>query len=244
MKLAIFGDSYADINPDYTYMGWPNLLKQHSKNTYIKSLSGTSLWWSYQHFLRYIKNNKPDCIIFCYTNPYRWSALPEGMERSCWNIHNVKNSGFNSTLETLNQYYFDIFPMELSDFIAVQAFKEVNAYCEKNGIYLINVLCFNFKRLFTYPTRFPIFNDIDSVSRLERIHFRNGEYSMLEIFDNFDVPKVDPRICHLNDKNNRRFADILYNLLQNKPYNICVDAIPNFQWDKFDVAADMRFKEL
>ena len=67
--IGIYGDSFADPKwVSNSYDAWPELL---SKDYKIKnySLSGTSLWWSYNKFLETC--NKIDYAIFVVTVPGR-----------------------------------------------------------------------------------------------------------------------------------------------------------------------------
>ena len=112
MKLAIFGDSYADTNGDVSLASWPNRLRKYIPDTYIKGLCGTSSWWSYMNFTEYLERNKPDAVIFCHTNPYRWPSLPEELEGSNWNIHSNDNPSLKPLLKDMNKHYLDLYNIQ------------------------------------------------------------------------------------------------------------------------------------
>lgn len=244
MRLGIFGDSYADENLDLDYRGWPGLLSKLSEFSIVNAQCGTSHYWAYKKFLEEVRTNNLTHVIFCHTNPYRWPCLPEELEGNNWNIHSVKNSSLNETLTLLNNYYYDLFPERFSDFISRSIFKEVNEYCKTNNIFLINITSFDDVRLYnTQKHYFPIFYDIDKVSSLEKIRYKNKEYSYRQIVENFHVGAGDPRSCHLGKTNNKRVADILYPILVNKNTNLVHNMSKDFEWDIYDPSNDNLFAE-
>lgn len=238
MKLAIFGDSYADINGDHDRTSWPNILKSKVDDVYVKGLCGTSIWWSYLNFLKYVSTNKPDSVIFCHTNPFRWPSLPEEFENDHWIIGVDDALAKSQVLASLNKHYFDLFPKDLSEMIATAIFDKVNAYCRQNDIYLINVLCFDFKDIYEFNTEFPVINDIDKVSHHERIQYNGKTYTPMEAVSQFKMIHGDPRICHFGVNNNKRLADILYQMLEDRTTNVQVNAIHDYEWDQFDKSND------
>jgi len=240
-RVAIFGDSFADNTIDDNQTSWPSILTKLTRRSFVHGLCGTSSWWSYQNFTNYVKDNNPECIIFCYTSPYRWPSLPEKLEGSNWNTYSPNTASLPPLLATFNQYYFDIFPIELSDLIAKIIFNRVNEYCRRHDIYLINLICFG-KTMRDCKSEFPVIRNIDGVSHAERINYEDKVYSVKDFIEQFNL--IDSRVCHLSDKNNKRLADILYSMIQQKITNIDVDLMTEYTWDHFDISNDMKFSNI
>lgn len=241
--ICIVGDSYADINGDSENISWPNLLSKQVESHYtIDSQSGISNWAIYERFCNAVDSKKFTHAIFCHTNPCRWPCLPKELEGSNWNIHadevSVQDVDSYKLLQTMSKYYFDLFPGKFTQFICESIFKEVNQYCKENGIYLINIMCFNTP--YSCETDFPILHDIDRISHYEKILHNNKHYTMRE-FGTKKLPNGDPRICHFGSKNNTRMANILQDWLVNKPMNITMNAFNDFEWDMYDESNDKMF---
>lgn len=68
-SLAIYGDSFADAAwIENNYLAWPELLQDHYNITSYAE-AGSSLWWSYEKFLKTYQNY--DRCIFVVTVPGR-----------------------------------------------------------------------------------------------------------------------------------------------------------------------------
>jgi hypothetical protein len=74
-NLVIFGDSFADPYDDAKIFGWTKLLaSEYNYNVKNYAKRRTSLWWSYEKFLKFYNTFKDDCIIlFSVTNYGRLS---------------------------------------------------------------------------------------------------------------------------------------------------------------------------
>jgi len=82
MKIAIYGDSYAEIlKNQYGKHAWAFRLINQYPGSQRFSLSGTSLFWSYELLTRTYQEF--DKIIFVATNPYRVSIC-ENTESTSW----------------------------------------------------------------------------------------------------------------------------------------------------------------
>jgi hypothetical protein len=75
MKIAIFGDSFADENhSNLDEKSWVDVIRDDGIEIHNFSSSGTSLMWSYQKYLNFKKshqNETIDKIIFLFTEPNR-----------------------------------------------------------------------------------------------------------------------------------------------------------------------------
>lgn len=241
MNIAIFGDSYADTNGDKGTYSWPNIIKEKN-DTYIKGRCGTSVWASYINFMEYVSGNKPDAVVFCHTSPYRWPSLPEEIHGQNWNIHSLDIPSMTPVLGTLNEYYLDLFPEELSRFIAKNVFQTVNDYCKANGIYLVNLVCFEDTHLQTCTTEFPIISNLEYVSNSELIRHEGKPYTVNQMIEKFKMVNGDPRTCHLGNANNSKLADLVTEFIQNKEKNIKMNA-QKMRWHVFDESNDKLFEE-
>lgn len=245
MKLGIFGDSYADVgrpartSNDFLTDSWPGIMK--SKNPMYQidyfALSGTSYWYSYSKFLENYK--KYDTIVFVHTNPSRWPNLPESEGVGTqWNIGYLKGS---DTLNELNKYFFDIFPDNFRTFISNNIYRSVCELCEKQNIYLINIIAFNDEYQTIYQSKFPTIYGIDKLSWTERIRSNNIDHNLNEFIS--ETKSGDKRYCHLNQHNNNKVADIILDLIYNKKINVEINLLNLDIWAIFDDKLDKLYRE-
>jgi hypothetical protein len=239
MRLGIFGDSYADVNGDSELKAWPNLLAKKSEFFYIKARCGVSHYWTYKKFVEAVKHDNFTHIVFCHTNPNRWPCLADELEGNNWNIHNIKNPSFSNDLELLNKYYLDLFPEHFTKFISTSIFENVNEYCRKNNIFLVNLVCF--ENLYDHKSEFPLLTDLNPVSYYEHITYKNKRYSYEEFMKQHHLDHGDPRQCHMGDFNNKRLADIITNLFDYKQLNVQYSLAKEFEWDTDDISNDILF---
>jgi hypothetical protein len=242
--ICIVGDSYADVNGDDSKSSWPNLLAKEVNSHYvIDAQCGISNWVIYKKFRKAMFKKDYSAVVFCHTNPMRWPSLPAELKNSHWMINDdfsaIEHVPNKNLLTTLNKYYFDIFPNQFSQYISESIFRDVNEYCDKNNIYLINIMCFNTP--YSCETKFPILHDIDWVSQHEQIKYQDKFYTFRTLDKKHPLPQGDPRICHLGDKNNARLASILKQWLIEKPLNIQVTAAVDFTWETHDESNDALF---
>lgn len=219
MKIGVFGDSFADVF-HHRMLGWPALVVKHfqAKAGY-HATSGTSHWWAYQQFLAH--HQEYDVILFAHTSPIRWSSLPPTeSHRTQYNVG--KRPGVSSTMDVLNEYFFDIFPESLCDFISASIFRNVNEICEKNHIYLVNVMCFEYQFHRQHPTRFPVLVNVNGVSGLEQVTTPRGTESIQTwlhgLYQRYPSTSqvFDVRECHLNDGNNAYLAEVVCDLIERR----------------------------
>ena len=239
MRLGIFGDSFADTNGDSELKTWPNLLAKKSEFAYIKARCGVSHYWTYKKFTEAVAHDNFTHIVFCHTSPYRWPCLPVELEGSNWNIHSLKNMSLTNDLELLNKYYLDLFPDDFTKFISTSIFQNVNEYCRKNNIFLVNIVCF--ENLCENKSQFPLLTDLSPVSFYEHITYKNKRYSYEEFMKKHHLDHGDPRQCHMGDLNNKRLADIITNLFDSKQLNVQYSLAKEFEWHTDDISNDVLF---
>ena len=88
-KLAIFGDSYAECDLDKVnnnIIGWTYMMQQ-TWDCDIYAIGGASFSWSFNSFLQ--NNLNYDRVIFCVTNPYRYTFPLEYTNKNT-NIREIK----------------------------------------------------------------------------------------------------------------------------------------------------------
>ena len=76
MKIAIYGDSFADIVNNrraIAEISWPTLLNKHFEQVDNYARAGTSLYWSMEQFERTHANY--DRVIFVVTTAGRWPGV-------------------------------------------------------------------------------------------------------------------------------------------------------------------------
>jgi hypothetical protein len=247
-------------------MGWPRVLAKLYNREIVDrpnvegqfgnyAMGGSSHWYSYEQFLQNYK--KHDVIVFSHTNCERWPATKPGIEGKAWNIGHAPDPD----MDIINKFRKDIFPSNLLQFIGLNILKDVIQKCEEENIYLINI--FPFPNDYELPkTKFPIIHNLDYISHHEETRYHNhypkvnygwtGRYRKFFDFRNKEfIPTVminnaihfDHRQCHFNCKNNRRFANILYDMISKKEYNTIVDCT-KLDWDYRDEEMDLIYEKI
>lgn len=222
MKVAIYGDSYADPNP-YPDESWVAYLKNNIESVSIDqySAAGTSHWWSYQKFIQTHKDY--DIIIFCHTNPMRWPHLPEEYAGNEWNTGHMKNGGLGDFQDNINEFFQFIFPENLLQFHCANIFKKVNEICNKENIFLINLLMETTEILgpeYSHEINnapFSIFMGMDELSRWEKVVFNNRIYPTVKLLSKYKIFN-DVRANHLSATNNSLLGKMLLSTIENKEY--------------------------
>jgi len=234
MKIAVFGDSYGDVNNDPDLKGWPHQLAtmMGDNNLGKYAQSGTSTWWSYQLFLKNYK--KYDVIVFCYSASSRWPILPDELVGQHWRLPGYPLAQWQDKMSKLNEVYFDIFNDDLLSFLSASVFASVNEICRNENKYLINLLSFN--RDFIIPeTPFPIFEDVSKISRNEEVIRNVKMTTMKEVTcdpKNAIWLEPDKRICHLNNENNHRLASIFKHSIDNTSTSIYSNLFKEYEWTR------------
>jgi hypothetical protein len=252
MKLGIFGDSYAAFNDiSDTCLPWPRVLgslcnKDGSFGRF--GMGGSSHWYSYEQFIKNYKDY--EVIVFSHTNSERWPCTKIGIEGKAFNIGYFPDKD----MDEINKFRKDIFSSSLLQFISLNIFKEVNQKCREEGIYLINI--FPFDDDYEIPaTEFPIIKLLDSVSHKEQTRYQSyfpklnlgfkDKFSKLWYGDHDFYPTTminnvltkDLRECHLNCKNNKRFAHLLHDMIEKREYNKLINCM-DLEWDIRDNEMD------
>jgi hypothetical protein len=223
MKIGIFGDSYADGNPQtYNSSGWPHMLKDNYKDVTFHGLAGTSVWWSRNLFLEHYKNY--DVIIFSFTSNNRWPYLPKHLDGSQWNIGYVEESK-SDFLNVVNPYFWELFPDDLNDYINTSIYKDIVKLCKENNKYLIAVIPFD-HNYDIHTTDFPCITGLDNLSHREQLEIDGQLIGTIKMFSKTEG-FIDIRTCHLSPDNNRIISDWMTDCIDTKKYG------EYFDGDKF-----------
>jgi len=227
MKLAVFGDSFADLNPTelidekINRFPWPH----HLSNLLNAELTcfaraGTSTWWSYQKFLENFKNF--DTIVFCYSEYNRWHTLADGFQALAGLIDADRLEHHEPKLQEIGRYLLKVRPIlddeKFNRFIYQNIFNDINLQCKKHNKKLINMMTFE-----------HIWGAKDIIIDVSESHGSvitgMGEISYLEFFYGSNFTKVyrnkpDRRHCHMNPHNNIVIANIIKEILDSSSSHI------------------------
>lgn len=234
MRMGIFGDSYADPNP-YPDESWISYLKNNIETANIDqySRSGTSHWWSYQKFIQ--THREYDTIIFCHTNPIRWPHLPKEYEGEEWNTGHMKKRGFQ---DDINKFFPSVFTDELLQFHCASIYRKVNEICQKENIFLINLLMETTETLgpeYSYEINkspFSTFMGLDELSRWEKVIVSDTVYPAVELLYKHKIFN-DVRANHLSATNNSLLGKLLLSTMENKEYTHNTTLMSLDIWEEF-----------
>lgn len=237
MKIGVFGDSYADV----VYDGredkcWPKMVADSLVvRADYHAQSGTSMWTAYELFQRHYRQY--DVIIFSFTSPARWPALPKEFRGREFNIGYKKGIPF---LDQINPFFFSIFPDELLDFICSNIHRNVVELCERENKYLIQVVPFIVKPTEKkskfdfdfFPNKFPLITGLDHISKHEKVMYLGEKVDTSQAINYTNG--YEHRSCHLNRPNNRVIADWIADCIRAKSYNVRLECENLKIWTGFD----------
>lgn len=221
MKIAIFGDSWADPC-DWTIepISWTKLLTKKDKNYKITNFakSGTSLWWSYELFLKNYKNF--DVIIFVCTSVGRLSRLISGhgvnSERTA--IQKLQQETDPQTIKLLNSaidYYIHFQNYDQEVFLYKKIMEELVQF---NSNRLIIVPAFQIS--IEYQTIFK--NFLFEITKKDlKVNFGSSEIKFETI----------NRANHMSKENNEILAEKIHQIIQFECDSISID---DFVFQKYD----------
>lgn len=226
-KIGIYGDSYGVwmesddmLNPGEK--SYPKLIAKNLNLEIVKhSRPSTSIWWSYQQFLK--SYHKYKFIIFVYSQHNRWHHLSEeahGMHnltvrRSYVDVPNPDKERKRISEILYNAYRY-VNSEELDCFIFQHVFNSINQICKNNNIGLLNILPFEDGSMYiNYDNRTGscIYN-LNNLADYEKSGLSKPE---AEAFFRM-VCDNDRRDCHLSDYHNDLVSSVCLQALdQNLP---------------------------
>jgi hypothetical protein len=221
MKIGIFGDSFADYHNSFTDSeneSWMHFLKKETKSEVdVYGHAGTSLWYSFDLFLKNYK--KYSHIVFCFTNPHRIHSIP-GKFRG---LEHVKDPDFLQFLSKQELdfrkiflvYWKYLFNEEFDIFVCQQMFEKVQEICKDNNIKIVSILPFEL------PDHCQISYNLDKKQGdcyigLNHVVCEEVERSSTKKFP----PGGDRRYCHLTKENNFIFSKMIHKSLDSEEKTI------------------------
>jgi hypothetical protein len=195
MKIAIYGDSFADPSWNTaSYNSWSELLKNNCDVVNFAK-EGSSLWWSYNIFLK--ENTNFDYNIFVGSIHSRiyvpYSNIHLNASTASWPIKNKLNLG--------EIYYEHFFHYEREFQINQLMIRDILSY--QNTIYIPA-----FEE--SVPVNLPLV-PLNAFSMLEEKYYGYRPYYM------------DNRKCHLTLENNRVIYEKILNVLERKESMLMLD---------------------
>lgn len=236
MKIAVFGDSFADIAPQNRInqfnMPWILWIEKYSSYKVCSfGQSGTNIWFSYKKFLKHYLSF--DIIIFCYSNYERWLNINKYpgyewiIDEQVLLLSGPEKKDERELCETLVNIRSHIHDSELNRFVYQNVFDSINKFCFENGKKIINLLsfeeCLNPKlNIDVSKSTGSVLTNIISIAKEETKSAQqiNVDKKILE-----KIISNDFRFCHLNNHNNKVLAKIMLECLEDtkKYYNLKTD---------------------
>jgi hypothetical protein len=221
MRLGIFGDSFATATTTLETVGspWPLTLaeKINMVGEYF-AFTGTSIWWSYQQFLKTI--DRFDVVVFTYSQHNRWHHLSEEAKGMHWlTVRNDYTSVPEPTKERtkianiLYAAHRYLQSEELDLFIFQNVFNHVNALCKEKNIKIVNLLPFETgEMLIDYSNRAgPVIYNVQALTIIERSQLTPEQDEKLWRM----ISSTDKRSCHMSWYHNDLTATIIEENISN-----------------------------
>jgi len=237
MKVAVFGDSYADENivkSKFNYKSWVEILREkYYPDLTCYGTSASSLYFSYDLFLEH--QNKFDKIIFIYTGAGRitipkYIKFKEDPRNSIEHINKHTNSHIMyhvANIATAEDHLLDHHNLmteegALATKAAVEYFKYL--YDFEYELKMHNLMKDSIK---------AIRNDVVGIDITPHGQPKHGQPKPLGLFDisMYESPisidksdwmkkYIDCRTCHLSPRNNEILADKIFEWCNGKPVHI------------------------
>ena len=214
MKIAIFGDSYAD---DYNLwphrytdvgLGWPDYLRSQNIEVDNYSLGGTSLYYSYQKFI--LKYQEYDKIIFVVTHPGRISVPVGNQEENYVNAALVENALKNCfdferkiKLAAIRDYFIYVKNDKFDNLVHKLLIEDIS---KKHKAALI-IPCF------------PNSGIDNQIPLIDISHFEAKFWNLSDPIPWSDTVR-DARKCHMCEENNLMLGQEIYNWVKTGNYNL------------------------
>lgn len=224
MKIAIFGDSFAHTEEFNENRSWYESVKAHGYDVNNFARSGSSLWYSYDQFIKH--NSEYDKCIFLVTNWGRYH-VPQMFQPFWAGISQVEESLRNDRSLTHNQrrvleslYNWTLYARNDEQEILFHSLMIKDIVNTKKDCLVIP--CFNYDM-----SRISNFNmcSMFDIHAIDMIHYK------IEFQDSNGIWKKKPlrqngrelRACHMNDENNVIFAQKIINWIDNNQFKMSVN---------------------
>lgn len=232
MKIAIFGDSYADpyVNVERKWgISWARLLAENY-NYKIENfgMKGSNLWWSYEKFLE--NYEKFDQIIFVVTAPGRLSSIEKIDEGKHLHMPGLEVINFFEQNNKDNEFLLKIYHSMKDYFLYFQNDRQEEFLHNKTIEEIINKCNLNKKPL----ALIPAFKDslhYQTIFKMPLSKINLKEQTINTGIDNeFVFEKKHTRANHMSKQNNEIFAQLVHEIIQGTRTSVTMD---DFVFEKF-----------
>lgn len=215
MKIGIFGDSYADKHPDGLGKAWFEILRdRYNLDVTCFGQNGSSVYYSYTKFIEH--HNQFDKIIFLVTGPGRLTLpIPKKYDEMSIALRHVTNydsfkysvnSNFKNdrylrhVASALELYYLFLMDFEKDRLFHRLLIEEIRRV-RPDGLY---IPCFD-------NLEFSCEKTLSDIHRIDIAHYNLTEKEAIH---------RDIRHCHMNEKNNRTFAELIKNWVDSGDFDL------------------------
>lgn len=206
MKIAIFGDSFADSRMDNPTPGWPEILaKKYTVKNHAHA--GSALYYSVDLFLKH--HQFADKVIFIITSPGRLTIPTKDLRKKF--VPNYHNAMALKEIFKADTPFLTVLDAAIGFFLHVQ-----NDQYEK---FVHNLMIEEVKRVRPDAIIIDAFGStgFDSIYQIQLKEDRAWKYS--PIVSSF----TDRRNCHMTVENNAIFAEKVEEWLHGAPVKINLD---------------------
>lgn len=221
MKIGIFGDSFAtsvSLVSKQSGISWTRLLKNYGYQTRNFAEAASSLWWSYERFLK--NYEKCDQIIFVVTSLGRVSSPKKIILSKYWHIagmsnleDNLKKYKSNFELKILNSMkdYFLYFQNDQQEkFLHNKIIEEIINKCNSDK-----------KPLLLIPA-YQDSVDFQNIFKMPLVYITNKELRIDTGSDSYVLEK-STRANHMSKHNNEILAKLVHEILQGMRTSVTMD---------------------
>lgn len=211
MKVAVFGDSFAEIGNFDNLPSWVNFLQILGVDVTSYGVPGSPLYVSVENFEKY--NEHFEKIIFVVTNPYRYEL--RGKNKT---YYISSTDSIDAQLSKLEHYSEDWWMLtKCKEWLLIP-----NLGLEVITKHAHNAMIDHVRSIRPDAIIVPAFkNSIDESTEISLEEIQAKETETFE--PNLRKKYNDLRICHLSTKNNQRLAKHFYDLLQGNDVKLSLD---------------------
>ena len=204
MKIAVFGDSFADTHPT-TKQSWVQKLGSLDKNYKIKNFAkaGSSLWWSYKKFCKNIESY--EAIVFVLTRYGRLSFEDHhisGLETLNF-INPELESQYPGISKSIEHYFLILQDDQQEVFLHNKIIEDIKKRCKKTNKRLVLLPAFDctihHQDIFEIGLHNITMKEIETATGSKKF-----------------IPETPRRVNHLSEMNRQILANIVHDILQGR----------------------------
>ena len=227
MKIAIFGDSFAHTEPFLEEKSWYHILKNKGYDITVFAKTGSSLWYSYNEFLK--NHNNFDRCIFLVTNwgrfylPHLTQPFWPGIRQIEADINNprIPEQERNVLIATYN---WVIHARNDEEVISHHDLMVNDIKIRRPDALIIPCFHYDLSRVSNWNSCTPF--DIQLIDLFHyKIDYRDNE-------GNWKRKQLRPggrelRACHMNDSNNKIFAEKVDDWIRSNKFHMDITDFVN-----------------